>query len=104
MDHRVTWSPEALDDVEAIAEYIERDSPVYARAVVQKILATTRKLQRLPRAGRTVPELGDDAIRELLVYSYRVIYRVRDQTVLVAAVIHGKRELTPFAERLSDDE
>ena len=57
MDHRVTWSPEALDDVEAIAEYIERDSPVYARAVVQKILATTRKLQRFPRAGRTVPEL-----------------------------------------------
>jgi addiction module RelE/StbE family toxin len=104
MDHRVTWSPEALDDVEAIAEYIERDSPAYARAVVQKILATTRKLQRFPRAGRTVPELGDDAMRELLVYSYRVIYRVRDQAVLVVAVIHGKRELAPIAERLTDDE
>ena len=104
MDHRVTWSSEALDDVEAIAEYIERDSPVYARAVVQKILATTRKLQRFPRAGRTVPELDDDAIRELLVYSYRIIYRVRDQTVLVAAVIHGRRELEPFVERFTDDE
>ena len=104
MDHRVTWSPEALDDVEAIAEYIERDSPIYARAVVQKILATTRKLQRFPRAGRIVPELGDDAIRELLVYSYRVIYRVRERVVLVAAVTHGRRELDPFVERLTDDE
>ena len=104
MDHRVTWSPAALDDVEAIAEYIERDSPVYARAVVQKILATTRKLQRFPRAGRTVPELGDEQIRELFVYSYRVIYRVRDQAVLVAVVLHGKRELDPFVERIIDDE
>ncbi len=51
-----------------------------------------------------MPELDDDAIRELLVYSYRVIYRVRDQAVLVAAVIHGKRELTPLVERLTDDE
>jgi toxin ParE1/3/4 len=104
MDHRVTWSPAALDDIEAIAEYIERDSPVYARAVVQKILATTRKLQRFPRAGRVVPEIGDDTIRELFVYSYRVIYRVREQTVLVAAVVHGKRELVPFAGRTTDDE
>ncbi len=104
MDHRVTWSPEALDDVEAIAEYIERDSPIYARAVVQKILAATRKLQRFPRAGRTVPELGDEATREFLVYSYRVIYRVRDEAVLVAAVIHGRRELEPLVERFTDDE
>jgi len=101
MDHRVTWSPEALDDVVAIADYIERDSPVYARAVVQKILASTRTLQRFPRAGRTVPELDDEEIRELLVYSYRVIYRVRDLTVLVAAVIHGKRELAPLVERIA---
>ena len=104
MDHRVTWSPEAPDDVEAIAEYIERDSPIYARAVVHKILATTRKLQRFPRAGRSVSEFGDNAIREVLVYSYRVVYCVRDHAVLVAAVIHGKRELAPFDERLTDDE
>lgn len=101
MDYRVTWSPEALDDVEAIAEYIERDSPAYARAVVQKILASTRKLVSFPQSGRVVPELDDDAIREVFVYSYRVIYRTHDQRVLVAAVVHGKRMLEPIADRIT---
>jgi hypothetical protein len=34
MDCRVEWSPEAVEDVEAIAEYIGRDSTFYARSVV----------------------------------------------------------------------
>jgi toxin ParE1/3/4 len=38
MDTRVSWSPEALEDVDAIAAYIAKDSPFYASAVVQKIL------------------------------------------------------------------
>ena len=64
MDFRVTWSPTALDDVEAIAEYINRDSPAYTRAVVNKILDTTRMLEAFPNAGRIVPELDDEKIRE----------------------------------------
>ena len=51
----------------------------------------------------TGPELGNEEIRELFVYSYRVIYRVRDYAVLVAAVLHDKRQLDPFVERIIDD-
>ena len=102
MDYRVTWSPEALDDIEAIADYIERDSPVYARAVVQKLLGSARNLDTSPNAGRVVPELGDDTIRERFIYSYRLIYRVRGNTVLVAAVVHGKRMLEPFEGRITE--
>jgi plasmid stabilization system protein ParE len=40
-----------------------------------------------------VPEFDDDSIRELLVYSYRVIYRVEGSEVIIAAVVHGKRDL-----------
>jgi plasmid stabilization system protein ParE len=29
-------------------------------------------------------------MRELLAYSYRVIYRIQEEEVLIAAVIHGK--------------
>ena len=41
-----------------------------------------------------VPEFGDPSIRELLAYSYRIIYTVNQEEVLVAAVIHGKRNLS----------
>ena len=98
MDYRVSWSPTALDDVDAIAEYISRDSPAYARAVVVKIRDTARKLMDFPSAGRVVPELGDETIRERFVYSYRLIYRIRNGDVLIVAVVHGRRLLDPLLD------
>ena len=43
----VVWSPEALEDVEAIAAYIARDSNFYAAAVVEKMLVTAAGLSNL---------------------------------------------------------
>ena len=93
MAYRVEWSPRAVEDLEGIALYIAGDSAAYAAAVVKTILDATRKLSRFPFAGRVVPELDDENIREWFAYSYRVIYRVRGQVVTVAAVVHGKRLL-----------
>jgi toxin ParE1/3/4 len=93
MAHRVVWSPRALADVEAIASYIASDSPFYAGSVVRRILTLTRTLDQFPLAGRKVPEFDDENLRELLAYSYRIMYRVEASEVIVAAVIHGKRSL-----------
>ncbi len=101
MAHEVVWSPEALDDVDDIAAYIARDSAIYAEAVVDRILDTTRRLAEFPLAGRVVPERGDPQFREQFVYSYRLICRVDDDQVLIVAVIHGKRLLGAINERLS---
>jgi toxin ParE1/3/4 len=93
MAHRVVWSPRALADVDAIASYIASDSPFYASSVVRKIVALTRTLEKFPFAGRKVPEFDDENLREVIAYSYRIIYRVEAAEVIVAAVIHGKRNL-----------
>jgi hypothetical protein len=42
---------------------------------------------------RKVPEFDDDNVREVTVYSYRVMYRIQEKGVLIAAVIHGKRNV-----------
>ena len=99
MDKRLTWSPEAVEDLEAIAEFIGRDSAFYANAVVSKVLAVSRNLSEAPLIGRIVPELDDSQIRERFVYSYRLIYRVRDNEILVVAISHGKRLIEGVAER-----
>jgi toxin ParE1/3/4 len=91
MAHRVVWSRRALHDIEAIAEYIAADSPAYASIVVKKIVNHTRSLAQFPNSGRKVPEFDVENIRELIVYSYRIIYQVEGGEVLIAAVIHGKR-------------
>lgn len=93
MAYRVEWSPRAVEDLEAIAQYIAADSTAYAAAVVQTILSTTRKLSPFPFSGRVVPELDDASIREWFAYSYRIIYLVDKETVTITAVIHGKRLL-----------
>ena len=94
MAHRVGWSRRALSDLEGIAEYIAADSPTYARNVIKKIVSQTRLLAQFPRSGRMVPEYGDENVRELIVYSYRIIYRVEESGgVVIAAIVHGKRNL-----------
>jgi len=89
----IVWSPRALGDVEAIAAYIALDSSTYAKAVVRTIMTSTRTLARFPRSGRRVPEFDDENTRELIAYSYRIIYTIDPDQVTIAAVIHGKRML-----------
>ena len=99
MDYKVEWSPEATEDLQAIAEYIKRDSEFYARAVVTKILDVSRSVRNLPLAGRVVPEIGDKNIRERFAYSYRVVYKIEESQIIIAAVIHGKRLFENISDR-----
>lgn len=88
----LAWSPEAIEDIQALAAYIERDSPWYAKAVVSKLIETAESIPGYPQLGRMVPELGDPNIRELRVHRYRLIYRLEENRVVVAAVIHGRQD------------
>lgn len=100
MARALAWSPEAIEDIESIAAYIERDSAWYAKAVASKIVETVETIPEFPELGRMVPEVGDPAIRERFAYSYRIIYRLEPERVLVAAVIHGSRLLQPLVQRI----
>ena len=99
MDYTVKWSSEATEDLEAIAEYISRDSKFYARAVVSKILNVSRNIPDQPLIGRIVPEIGQETIRERFVYSYRLVYRIQGRVITIVAIIHGKRLLENVADR-----
>lgn len=93
MAQTLSWSNEALDDVDRIAEYISRDSRYHAQQVVERLFDLADELPAHPRLGRIVPELADPNVRERFLYSYRLIYEIEDDTIHVLAVIHGKRLL-----------
>ena len=40
-----------------------------------------------------MPEIGDENIREVFVYSYRMIYEVLAPEVRILAFLHGARDL-----------
>ncbi len=66
MAYRVEWSPRAVEDLEAIAQYISADSAAYATAVVKTILNTSRNLSNFPHSGRVVPEIADESISRVV--------------------------------------
>ena len=93
MATEVVWSEGALADLDAVADYIARDSPFYAAAFAEEILAVGSSLHLFPGRGRLVPEAGDPGIREVFVREYRLIYSVEDKRVVILGLIHGKRDL-----------
>jgi toxin ParE1/3/4 len=93
MARQIVWSVLASDDLVAIAEYISRDSEVYAAAVVQELVAAARSLSDLAERGRRVPEYSDPSARELIIGKFRLVYRVRPKQVEVVRIIHGAREM-----------
>jgi toxin ParE1/3/4 len=93
MAREVVWTEPATGDLEAAADYIARDSEFYAAAFVREIMDAADSLSEAAERGQTVPEFGDDAIRELLVRPYRLVYRVEANRVVILALIHGARRV-----------
>jgi plasmid stabilization system protein ParE len=73
-------------------EYIAQDSPQAAEQVLEVALRTASSLRELSERGRVVPEIGNPKIREVFVYSYRVLYMVADDQVQILAFLHGTRD------------
>ncbi|RIK74078.1 MAG: type II toxin-antitoxin system RelE/ParE family toxin [Planctomycetota bacterium] len=91
--HQIIWTPQALDDLQAIRDYIAHDAPRRADAFVSRLIDSTDVLQQRPLLGAVVPEVGRMEVRELIRGNYRIIYRVGEGCVIVLTVYHGARIL-----------
>jgi toxin ParE1/3/4 len=99
----VIWTPRARADLKAIHDYIAKDSRQNAQTVAREILRKGDTLAEPPRPGRTVPEVNDPNLREIPVYSWRIIYYLRDHRVFILTLIH-KRRLPGSQDLLPDYE
>lgn len=77
---KVIWSPRAVKDIAEIAEYIAKDSLLYAKAQTRLFLEQGEKLEDHPYRGRVVQEIGIDNIRQILCGHYRIIYEILGNT------------------------
>jgi plasmid stabilization system protein ParE len=87
------WSPQAAADLEAICDFIARDSPEYARIFAARVVALVEGIPAHPEAGRIVPEMERAELRERLLGNYRIIYRLKHEAVEVVTILHGARLL-----------
>jgi addiction module RelE/StbE family toxin len=92
---RIKWTLQAKDDLKNIADYISKDSAVYARRLVIKIRKRTEILKTQIRIGKIVPEIEDPDIRELIEGNYRIIYKIISKNRIdILSVHHSARDLT----------
>ena len=85
---RVIWTRPALADVLGIKEYIASDSPWFAQLVAERLFSAVERLNNYPLSGRMVPELNEPTIREVIEPPFRIVYRVRADTLEILTVVH----------------
>ena len=68
-------------------------------------MASVDRLALFPRSGRVVPEIGDEAVREILYRGYRIMHIVSgdegDEEIKILTVVHSS---LPFGDVPEDDE
>ncbi len=90
----VTWSQESGENLVNIEEFIARDSVERAVRFVDALIDHTEAiLTDNPRSGRSVPEIGNPDIRELIYRGYRIVYRLNDDRIELLTVFEGHRLL-----------
>jgi toxin ParE1/3/4 len=72
----VRWTSVAFRQFRGIVEYVAAFSPTAGNTLADRITQALDTLETFPRLGRMVLDYQDEAIRELIVGDYRVVYRI----------------------------
>ncbi|MBU4460968.1 MAG: type II toxin-antitoxin system RelE/ParE family toxin [Verrucomicrobia bacterium] len=88
---RLIWTEPALNDLEAIAEYIALDKPDAAGRYVQRVFQAVERLIRFPKSGSVPPEIPHLPYRQIVVPPCRVFYRVEGEIIFVVFVMRAEQ-------------
>lgn len=90
---KLSWTPEATQDREAIYEYIEADNPTAAMALDELLAENAGRLVHHPGLGRPGRVAGT---RELVAHqNYVLVYDTAAGLVRVLRVLHAARQWPP---------
>ncbi|MDP3899097.1 MAG: type II toxin-antitoxin system RelE/ParE family toxin [Mesorhizobium sp.] len=91
---KLVWSALARRELADIVSYIWLDNPAAAKRIRARVEDTADHLQAHPFAGRPGKISGT---REALAHpSYRIVYQLSDETVLILRVMHTSRQWPPI--------
>lgn len=94
--YRIT--PLASKDIEAIADYLARESSLASSESFLKTLnKTLKRLANFPELGRKRDELSS-GVRSLPCKSYLIFYRLSERTIEILRVISGYQDLEALFE------
>ena len=90
---RLNWHNDAKSDILQIYNYIYRDSIYYAIKTINGIADLATHLETFPYMRRKIPEFNEENNRELIYKSYRIMYRIESNKIVIHRIWHSARLL-----------
>lgn len=90
--NKIIWLDFAKQDLFIIYSFISKDSNNRAENLLNEINLEIENLKLFPEKGRVIPELNFNNYRELIVKSYRVLYRIEKDTIFILTILHMSQE------------
>jgi len=88
---KIQYSPEAIDDLVRLREFIAAKNPYAAKHVAQKLLSGIEKLKDFPEIGLSVQRSPEpEKIRDLFITNYTVRYLIGQEAIFIPRVWQGK--------------
>ncbi|MBM3582184.1 MAG: type II toxin-antitoxin system RelE/ParE family toxin [Alphaproteobacteria bacterium] len=89
---RVTLSPLAERDLEAIGDYIAKDNPSRALSFIAELRARCATIAKAPRAYRARRELGE-GLRSCAHGDYVIFFAAAKGRLTIVRVLHGAMDV-----------
>jgi toxin ParE1/3/4 len=91
---RYILSPQAVDDLEVIKDYlVVNGGAAVARLVLRDLREAMRFLAGTPGAGHSRHDLTDQAVKFWAVFSYLIVYDPAVRPLGIVRVLHGHRDI-----------
>ena len=88
----ILYSPEAIDDLVRLREFIAAKNPYAAKHIAQKLLSGIEKLKDFPEIGLSVQRSPEpEKIRDLFITNYTIRYFIGQETIFILRVWHGEK-------------
>ena len=101
--YNVALTQDAEADLAAIYDYIaEYDCSENANYVLDELLKTAKNLSHFNEKGsipKELLDLGNRDYRQTLFKSYRLIYKIIDQQVVIFLITDGRRDMQALLAR-----
>ncbi len=95
-NHKIKYTPAAVDDMDEIFSYISQDNIVAAEILLGRIDNKVSKLADFPNVGTVLSDEEYKIIKRcyrfMVIHPYLVFYRVIDDVVIIHRILHSRRD------------
>src|SRR4051812_35915693 len=91
---KIVWDKIATGNLKEIYKYIKSESPEAALKVKSEIFSIIKKIPSYPEmfAADKLKINNDGSYRAFFIYSYRIVYKITEERILILRICHTSRE------------